>query len=65
MELPFQAKVRKFDHPRQKEAPKAWLEGAKADKLEFVDFDDLSSIIIQNWEPFKAIIPSRSGVSRG
>jgi len=45
---------------RQQEAQKdSWLEGTKTDKLEFVDFGDLSSIIVQNWEHFKSVIPNQ------
>lgn len=51
--------VRKLADSRRREAEKdSWLDGAKADKLEFVDFGDLSAIIIQNWEYFKEIIPN-------
>ena len=51
--------IKKMAESRQKTAEKdSWLEGAKADRLEFVDFGDLAAIIIQNWEFFK-IIPSQ------
>ena len=52
--------VKKLADSRQKEAQKdSWLEGSKSDKLEFVDFGDLASIIVQNWESFKDIIPNQ------
>jgi len=52
--------VRKLADSRQKEAQKdSWLEGSKTDKLEFVDFGDLSAIIVQNWDSFKNVIPNQ------
>jgi hypothetical protein len=57
------AGVKKIAESRQKTAEKdSWLEGAKADRLEFVDFGDLSNIIMQNWELFKDIIPSQDWI---
>jgi hypothetical protein len=56
-------KVREIADSRQKAAIKdSWLEGAKAHRLEFVDFGDLSAIIIQNWEHFKEVIPSQDWI---
>lgn len=56
-------KVRNNAENRQKVAEKdSWLEGAKADKLEFVDFGDLSAIIIENWKHFKDIMPSQDWI---
>ena len=56
-------KVKNNAESRQKVAEKdSWLEGAKADKLEFVDFGDLSAIIIENWEYFKDIMPSQDWI---
>jgi Swt1-like HEPN len=53
-------KIKDTAETRQKIAQRdSWLEGAKADRLEYVDFGDLSSIIIQNWEHFQQIIPSQ------
>jgi Swt1-like HEPN len=37
----------------------SWLEGEKTDLLGFVDFGQLSQIIIEKWEIFKDIIPSQ------
>lgn len=55
--------VKKLAESRQKTAEKdSWLEGAKADRLEYVDFGDLSNIIIQNWELFKELIPSQDWI---
>jgi hypothetical protein len=42
----------------------SWLEGAKDDNLEYVDFGDLSQIIIANWDCFKDIIPSQSWLNQ-
>lgn len=57
--------VKKMAESRQKTAEKdSWLEGAKTDRLEFVDFGDLSNIIIQNWEMFKELIPSQDWIKQ-
>jgi hypothetical protein len=57
--------VKKMAESRQKTAEKdSWLEGAKADRLEFVDFGDLASIIIQNWDSFKDLIPSQDWIKQ-
>jgi hypothetical protein len=54
------ANVKKIAESRQKIAEKdSWLEGAKGDRLEFVDFGDLENIIIRNWEYFSDLIPSQ------
>ena len=56
-------KVRRMAESRQTGAEKdSWLEGAKGDRLEFVDFGDLASIIIQNWEHFKDAMPSQDWI---
>lgn len=53
-------KVRDNADTRQKAAIKdSWLEGAKSERLEFVDFGDLAAIIIQNWNHFSDIVPSQ------
>jgi Swt1-like HEPN len=53
-------KIRSMAESRQQTAEKdSWLEGAKGDRLEFVDFGDLSAILVQNWEHFKDLIPSQ------
>jgi hypothetical protein len=53
-------KVKDLAESRQKTSEKdSWLEGAKGDRLGFVDFGDLGSIIIQNWEHFKELIPTQ------
>jgi hypothetical protein len=55
--------VKKNADTRQKEAEKdSWLEGTKGDRLEFVDFGDLSKLIIQNWELFKDLMPSQDWI---
>ena len=55
--------VRKNAESRQKTAEKdSWLEGAKSDRLAFVDFGDLSAIIIQSWEHFKIIMPTQDWI---
>ena len=54
------SKVRKNADSRYETAHKdSWLEGAKSRRLEYVDFGDLSAIIIQNWDLFKDVIPSQ------
>lgn len=56
--------VRKMAESRQKTAEKdSWLEGAKGDRLEFVDFGDLSAIILQNWTCFK-VLPSQEWIKQ-
>jgi hypothetical protein len=51
--------VKKIAESRYKTALKdSWLEGSKSDRIEFVDFGDLSAIIIQNWQHF-SVIPSQ------
>lgn len=55
--------IRKMAENRQKTAERdSWLEGSKLDRLEFADFGDLSSIIMQNWEHFRDILPSQDWV---
>ena len=57
------AKVKTTAETRQKTAKKdSWLEGAKGDRLEFVDFGDLASIIVQNWDHFKDVMPSQDWI---
>ena len=56
-------KIKTMAESRQKTAEKdSWLEGAKGDRLEFVDFGDLASIIVQNWEHFKDAMPSQDWI---
>jgi hypothetical protein len=56
-------KTRQMAEARQATAHKdSWLEGIKGDLLEFVDFGDLASIIIQNWEEFRDIVPSQDWI---
>ena len=56
-------KVRELAESRQKAAEKdSWLEGAKIDRLAFVDFGDLAAIIIQNWDHFREILPSQDWI---
>jgi hypothetical protein len=53
-------KVKKIAESRKKDALKnSWLEGQNKDILSFVEFGDLSSIIIENWEVFSDLIPSQ------
>lgn len=57
--------VKKIAESRQTTAEKdSWLQGAKGDKLEFVDFGDLSAIIIQNWEHFKFLMPTQDWIKQ-
>lgn len=58
-------KVREKAESRRKTAlADSWLEGAKDENLEYVDFGDLSQIIIANWDSFKEIIPSQSWLNQ-
>jgi len=55
--------VRTMAESRQKTAIKdSWLEGAKGDLLEYVDFGDLAAIIFQNWQHFKDFMPTQEWV---
>lgn len=50
---------------RQATAEKdSWLEGAKSDRLEYVDFGDLAAIMVQNWEHFKDILPGQDWMTQ-
>lgn len=58
-------KIREKAEGRRKIALEdSWLEGAKDENLEYVDFGDLSQIIISNWENFKEIIPNQSWLNQ-
>jgi hypothetical protein len=53
-------KTKLFAEGRQKTAfEDSWLEGEKSDLLGFVDFGQLSAIIIDKWDSFEDIIPSQ------
>jgi Swt1-like HEPN len=53
-------KVKKNAESRQETALKdSWIEGDKSDVLGFVEFGDLSSIIVEKWEHFEDLIPSQ------
>lgn len=53
-------KVKKNSELRQKTALQdSWLEGDKSDILGFVDFGDLSSIMIEKWQFFEDVVPSQ------
>lgn len=53
-------KVKDFAEGRQKTALEdSWLEGEKSDLLGFVDFGQLTSIIVENWAHFESIVPSQ------
>ena len=53
-------KVIRNAESRQKTAKKdSWLEGDKVNFLSFVDFGDLSTIMIEKWEYFENLIPSQ------
>lgn len=57
------AKIKAMAESRQKTAEKdSWLEGAKGDRVEFVDFGDLAAIIIQNWDHFKDTMPTQDWI---
>lgn len=54
------AKAKAFAEGRQKTAfADSWLEGEKSDLLGFVDFGQLSAIIVDKWDSFEDIIPSQ------
>lgn len=56
-------KVKTMAESRQKVAEKdSWLEGAKGDRLEFVDFGDLAALVMQNWEHFKDTMPNQEWI---
>ena len=58
-------KIREKAEGRRKTALEdSWLEGAKDENLEYVDFGDISQIIITNWDLFKDIIPSQSWLNQ-
>jgi len=53
-------KVKDFAESRQKTALEdTWLEGEKSDILGFVDFGQLSAIIMEKWPLFEDLIPSQ------
>ena len=53
-------KTKEFAESRQKTAfQDSWLEGEKSDLLGFVDFGQLSAIIIDKWSSFEDLIPSQ------
>jgi len=54
------AKIKEHAENRQKAAVSdSWLEGEKSDLLGFMEFGHLSQIIINKWEHFEDIMPSR------
>jgi hypothetical protein len=53
-------KVKEFAESRQKTAfDDSWLEGEKSDLLGFVDFGQLTTIIVDKWAYFESVIPSQ------
>jgi hypothetical protein len=53
-------KVKEIADSRQETAfEDSWLEGEKSDLLGFVDFGQLSSIIVEKWSFFEDIVPSQ------
>ena len=57
--------VRKIADSRIKTAQKdSWLEGAKSDRLEYVEFGDLAAIIFENWEHFKDWMPTQEWIKQ-
>ena len=53
-------KVKEFAEGRQKTAfADSWLEGEKSDLLGFVDFGQLSSIIVEKWSCFEDLVPTQ------
>jgi Swt1-like HEPN len=57
--------VREQAAKRQQNAKaNSWLEGEKGHPLQFVDFGDLSSIILHNWEDFSDLVPSQHWIKQ-
>lgn len=55
--------VRRSAQSRKQTAEKDfWLKGSKTDSLGFVDFGDLSSILVNNWAHFEALLPTQEWV---
>jgi len=53
-------KVKEFAEGRQKSAfGDSWLEGEKSDLLGFVDFGQLSAIIVEKWSCFENLVPTQ------
>ncbi len=53
-------KIKQFAETRQNTAPgDSWLEGEKSAPLGFVDFGQLSQIIIDKWPHFEDVVPSQ------
>lgn len=53
-------KIKEFAENRRESALKdTWLEGEKADLLGFVDFGQLSQLIVAKWDHFKDIVPTQ------
>lgn len=42
----------------------SWLEGDKGDALQFANFGDLTSIIVNSWEDFSDLIPSQHWIKQ-
>jgi len=47
------------ENRKQKALENSWLEGDKTDLLSFVEFGDLASIIVANWDEFRDLVPSQ------
>jgi Swt1-like HEPN len=58
-------KVKEFAESRQKTAfDDSWLEGEKSDLLGFVDFGQLTTIIVDKWAHFESVIPSQHWIKQ-
>jgi HEPN superfamily Swt1-like protein len=58
-------KVKTLGESRKKAAEdNSWLQGQNTDLLTFVEFGDLASIIIANWEDFSDLIPTQPWVKQ-
>jgi hypothetical protein len=58
-------KVRELAESRQKTAKEnSWLEGDKAGLITFVEFGQLASIIVENWDDFADLIPSQQWLTQ-
>lgn len=53
-------KIKEHAESRRDSALKdSWLEGEKADLLDFVDFGQLAQIVIAKWDYFKDVVPTQ------
>lgn len=57
--------VKKIAESRINTAQKdSWLEGAKSNSLEYVEFGDLAAIMFENWDHFKDWMPKQDWIKQ-